>query len=106
MRRPRGGRKEAAGKLYLGVWGHALSPCMVAAKQLETSACKRQVQTIRKVRGVGPGSRDPGSGIRDLSPKVAKSNMLQSRRPERPRSSRDHHSKPLGAIYRSSTSTF
>ena len=79
---------------------------MVAAKQLETSACRRQVQTIRKVRGVGPGSRDPGSGIRDLSPKVAKSNMLQSRRPERPRSSRDHHSKPLGAIYPSSPSTF
>ena len=63
-------------------------------------------QTIRNVRGVGPGSRDPGSGIRDLSPKVAKSNMLQSRRPERPRSSRDHHSKPLGAICRSSASTF
>ena len=31
---------------------------------------------------------------------------LQSRRPERPRSSRDHRSKPLGAIYRSSPSTF
>ena len=32
--------------------------------------------------------------------------MPQSRRPERPRSSRDHHSKPLGAICRSSASTF
>ena len=31
---------------------------------------------------------------------------LQSRRPERPRSSRDHHSKPLGTICRSSASTF
>ena len=30
----------------------------------------------------------------------------QSRRPERPRSSRDHHSKPLGTICHSSTSTF
>ena len=35
-----------------------------------------------------------------------KNRTLQSRRPERPRSSRDHHSKPLGAICRSSTSTF
>ena len=40
-----------------------------------------------------------GGRLRKLAP-------LQSRRPERPRSSRDHHSKPLGAICRSSASTF
>ena len=44
-------------------------------------------------------SRAPGRRLRKLA-------SLQSRRYECPRNSRDHHSKPLGAIYRTSTSTF
>ena len=60
-------------------------------------------QKLGKHRGGYP----PKRGTPPIhAPKVEKSDMLQSRRPERPRSSRDHHSKPLGAIYHSSASTF
>ena len=115
----------SAGRLPLGRWGIKRIRVVVArASGIPPSLAWGGPPPIKRVdpthhgsphkKGDPPGEVPPplkGSpGTIPLygSPPIKRviRDMPQSRRPERPRSSRDHHSKPLGAICRSSASTF